>query len=190
MKSIEFLSEIDAWHGTLRPRISRFKPLSHFGSEKAALDRIAYIKHKLYKDAEIRIYLYKLDLGITAPGIVKDYVEIQDPPGSMKKIALWSKDLLKDTRIKSYIGRDPINGNKNVSGENIAKHFIQMSSQLWWAENYSPLQWIKLWTNFLESVGIDGLVYRNQVEDSGSKSYITFSPDKVKILGRPKVIDL
>lgn len=35
----DLLNEFTAYHGTFRPRLARFKPLSHFGTERAALER-------------------------------------------------------------------------------------------------------------------------------------------------------
>lgn len=184
----EILDEFTAYHGTYRPTLARFKPLSHFGTERAAAERLQHVKDTNPALADKPGYIYQLDLGITNPGRVKDYVNLTDPgPGSMKKIAAWSKDLLKNPNIVGYTGKNPIDG-KTDTGVNILKHFITLANSGYWADYYPYTKFIAMWINFLLSAGIDGLVYNNQVEHNRSTSFITFNPDQIKIVGKPKII--
>ena len=62
------LTEIDeeiAYHGSIDD-ITAFRPLTHFGTEKSAKDRMIY---KKYKDGKI----YKVDLDIKNPLTIKDF---------------------------------------------------------------------------------------------------------------------
>lgn len=188
----ESLNEFAAFHGTFRPSLARFKPLSHFGTYKSAEERLHHLKTTNPKFADVgNGYIYELDLGIQNPGVVKDYPEIRDPsPSSMKKIAVWSKDLLRDPRFSSYTGTNPINKNPNSDGKNILKHFATLADSGYWAEYFPYTKFISLWINFLRDVGLDGLVYSNKVENVGSKSFITFDPDQIQIKGKPKKISV
>jgi len=193
-KKVDFresvLNEFVAYHGTFKPSLARFKPLSHFGTTRAATERLHNVKAMNPKFANAtKGYVYELDLGITAPGKVKDYPDIMDPgPASMQKIAAWSKDLLKDTRFSNYTGTNPINGNPNINGKEILKHFASLSKSGYWVD-IPYTKFISLWINFLLDVGVDGLEYANQVEHNRSKSFIIFSPDQVKVK-RKEIIDL
>lgn len=185
------LNEFVAYHGTFRPRLQRFFRLSHFGTERAATDRLYDAKAMNPKFANAtKGYVYELDLGITAPGKVKDYPDIVDPgSASMQKIAAWSKDLMKDPRFANYTGVNPINNRPDWNGKDILKHFANLAQGPYWSE-IPYTKFIFMWINFLQAVGIDGLVYFNQVEHRRSKSYVIFHPDQVRVLGKPKVIDL
>jgi hypothetical protein len=193
-KKVDFresvLNEFVAYHGTFKPSLARFKPLSHFGTTRAATERLHNVKAMNPKFANAtKGYVYELDLGITAPGKVKDYPDIMDPgPASMQKIAAWSKDLLKDTRFSNYTGTNPINGNPNINGKEILKHFASLSKS-GYRVDIPYTKFISLWINFLLDVGVDGLEYANQVEHNRSKSFIIFSPDQVKVK-RKEIIDL
>ena len=185
------LNEFAAFHGTFRPSLARFKPLSHFGTYKSAEERLHHLKTTNPKFADVENgYIYELDLGIQNPGVVKDYPEIRDPgPSSMKKIAVWSKDLLRDPRFSSYTGTNPINRNPNSNGKYILKHFASLADSGYWAD-FPYTKFISLWINFLRDVGLDGLVYSNKVENVGSKSFVTFNPDQIQIKGKPKKISV
>ena len=185
------LNEFAAFHGTFRPSLARFKPLSHFGTYESAEERLHHLKTTNPKFADVgNGYIYELDLGIQNPGVVKDYPEIRDPgPSSMKKIAVWSKDLLRDPRFSSYTGTNPINKNPNSNGKDILKHFATLADSGYWAD-FPYTKFISLWINFLRDVGLDGLVYSNKVENVGSKSFVTFNPDQIQIKGKPKKISV
>lgn len=186
------LTEVSAFHGTFRPRLSRFKALSHFGTYKSAEERLHQLKttNPKFSDSD-RGYIYELDLGIQNPGVVRDHPEMRDPSAvSMQKLAAWSKDLLRDDRIAAYAGTNPINGEQHKSGKDILKHFANLAQSGYWAESVPYTKFISLWINFLKSAGIDGLVYTNKVENVGSKSFVTFDPDQIQIKGKPKQIGL
>ena len=64
------IDEIIAYHGT-NADITSFRPLTHFGSLTAAKDRIAYKK--------INGKIYKVDLDIQNPAIIKDFPGVHYP---------------------------------------------------------------------------------------------------------------
>ena len=66
MKIVEVIGgPIIAYHGTTDD-ISQFRPLTHFGTEKAARDRMDYKKNKSGK-------IYKVQLDIRNPFTIKDF---------------------------------------------------------------------------------------------------------------------
>ena len=65
MKIAEVITPIVAYHGTTDD-ITQFRPLTHFGTEKAARDRMDYKKNKNGK-------VYKVQLDIRNPFTIKDF---------------------------------------------------------------------------------------------------------------------
>ena len=65
MKIVEVVTPIIAYHGTMDD-ITQFRPLTHFGTEKAARDRMDYKKNANGK-------IYKVQLDIRNPFTIKDF---------------------------------------------------------------------------------------------------------------------
>lgn len=65
MKIVEVVTPIIAYHGTVDD-ITQFRPLTHFGTKKAARDRMDYKKNANGK-------IYKVQLDIRNPFTVKDF---------------------------------------------------------------------------------------------------------------------
>ena len=65
MKIAEVVTPIIAYHGTV-DSIAQFRPLTHFGTEKAARDRMDYKKNANGK-------IYKVQLNIHNPFTIKDF---------------------------------------------------------------------------------------------------------------------
>jgi hypothetical protein len=65
MKIVEVITPIIAYHGTVDD-IAQFRPLTHFGTEKAARDRMDYKKNANGK-------IYKVQLDIRNPFTIKDF---------------------------------------------------------------------------------------------------------------------
>jgi hypothetical protein len=65
MKIVEVVTPITAYHGTVDD-ITQFRPLTHFGTEKAARDRMDYKKNANGK-------IYKVQLDIRNPFTIKDF---------------------------------------------------------------------------------------------------------------------
>ena len=65
MKIVEIVTPIIAYHGTTDD-ISQFRPLTHFGTEQAARDRMDYKKNANGK-------IYKVQLDIRNPFTIKDF---------------------------------------------------------------------------------------------------------------------
>jgi hypothetical protein len=177
------LDEVAAFHGSFRPRIGKFKPFSHFGSEQAAKERLDYLTAEDPRFKGITTgYLYKLDLGINNPVTVKDYVDQQDPStGNMIKIASWIKDIKKDPRATAY---------RYQKNERTLDWFANNAIRGYWREWMRPEEFIGEFINLLEKMGIDGFVYKNAVENKGQLSYISFRPENVRIVGRAKPVAL
>ena len=192
------LNEIEAWHGSFRPRIGKFKPFSHFGSEQAARDRLSWMAANDPRfQGQPTGYLYKLDLGIDAPARVKDYPQLPDiGTGSLAKIAAWARDISKDPRTKSYKEKVKAYGKNyklvvvDKTASDLLKSFANRVDAGHWRESKTPQQMLDRFIELCRKSGIDGLVYRNQIEAKGKDSYIAFSADNVRIIGRAKPVDL
>ena len=188
------LTELAAFHGSFRPRIGKFKPFSHFGSEQAANDRLQFLtaNDPRFK-GQTTGYLYKLDLGINSPATVKDYPSLQDPStGRMDKIIAWVNDLIKDPRVKSYVWnyKDPQGRPQQKTGVDRLKGIQYGAKTGHWREWESPAVFLGRFVQALRDMGIDGFVYKNQVEHKGELSYIAFDPDSVRVIGRAKPVNL
>jgi hypothetical protein len=199
------LDEVAAWHGSFLPRIGKFKPFSHFGSEQAARERLEWMaaNDPRFKGQHTG-FLYKLDLGINAPAVVKDYPNLQDvSTGRVGKIAEWCKDIAKDPRAKAYREdrqeivrfdqktRQRIYKTKTYTGSQLLRNFSYSTSWGHWHEHgITNQQWIARFVDMVKRMGIDGLVYKNQVEHKGELSYIAFDASSVRVIGRAKPVDL
>jgi hypothetical protein len=188
------LTELAAFHGSFRPRIGKFKSFSHFGSEQAANDRLQFLtaNDPRFK-GQTTGYLYKLDLGINSPATVKDYPSLQDPStGRMDKIVAWVNDLIKDPRVKSYVWnyKDTQGKPQQKTGVDRLKGIQYSAKNGYWREWESPAVFLGRFVQALRDMGIDGFVYKNQVEHKGELSYIAFDPDSVRVMGRAKPVNL
>jgi hypothetical protein len=192
--SEDTLDEIASFHGSFRPRIGKFKPFSHFGSEQAANDRLQFLTaHDPRFKGQTTGYLYKLDLGINSPATVKDYPSLQDPStGRMDKIVAWINDLIKDPRVKSYVWnyKDTQGKPQQKTGVDRLKGIQYSAKNGYWREWESPAVFLGRFVQALRDMGIDGFVYKNQVEHKGELSYIAFDPDSVRVMGRAKPVNL
>ena len=203
---LEFqLDELAAWHGSFLPRIGKFKPFSHFGSEQAARERLEWMaaNDTRFKGQHTG-FLYRLDLGITAPAKVKDYPNLQDiSTGSVAKIEKWCNDIANDPRAKAYREdikeqvrldqktQQPVYRIKTYSGSHLLKVFGYNTIWGHWHEwGVTNQQRIAQFVTLLKKMGIDGLVYKNQVEHKGELSYIAFDASSVRVIGRAKPVDL
>jgi hypothetical protein len=81
------IDEVTAYHGT-DSSITSFRPLTHFGSEKAAGDRIGYKKLKNGK-------VYQVELDINNPALIKDFSGVHAPTQfafALKRAKIISED--------------------------------------------------------------------------------------------------
>lgn len=196
MHIYELLNEFEVWHGSFRPRIGKFKPFSHFGTEQAARDRLeGAARHSPQYKGQTTGYLYRLDLGIKSPARVKDYTELPDiSTGSLRKLAMWAKDIAKDDRAKTFkmeVSKNRYSKEKvMMSGSDILKSYARLIESGYWHEWTTIGDIIGNFVNLCKKMNIDGLIYRNQVENKGKDSYIIFDPASVRVIGRAKPIDL
>lgn len=146
------------FHGT-GVKVQKFRTCSHFGTEKAARQRLkdpfSYRgKTKRYKN----LYLIEAKLSIKNPAFFCDNKESHGPSELVANL----HDCHEFERSLKRFG---------VS----SKEFLIALHKLEGARYFAPL------VRLLESRGIDGLKYRNAHEDFGSISWIVFHPAQVKI---------
>lgn len=184
-ESAVIAESITAYHGSPKRdiRSKRFWPLSHFGTEKAAQDRMKmYAKHKKVfgKNPNFDYRIYQVELDIKNPAMIKDEDVSHDPTQfafALHKAKIFSKlEMMTVTvwpTIKSTSHEDYDEANLEAR-----KYSREKQKQV------SARQLIKL----LKSKGYDGMVYKNKHEDKGSLSYVILDPSQARIV-RSRRID-
>lgn len=159
---------IDAWHSTpIENDIRGFRRLTHFGTHKAALDRL--MMHGRQGK------LYHVNLNIKKPLLIPD--DIGD--GSNTNARGLAQILLTNKHITAEEYDSIVNHHKE-NGVDI-KYPISdtaVDRQYLYNEDMAINQLIEI----LEKQGYDSFVYPNNYEDRGSRAYIVFWPTQVKIL--------
>jgi hypothetical protein len=175
---------IMAYHGSPKRNIrsKRFWPLSHFGTEKAAQDRMKmYAKHKKVFGANPNFdyRVYQVELNINNPAMIKDEDVSHDPTQfafALHKAKIFSKlEMMTVTvwpTIKSTSHDDYQEANLEAR-----KYPREKQRQV------SAKQLIKL----LKSKGYDGMVYKNKHEDRGSLSYVILDASQARIVRSRRV---
>ena len=142
-----------------------FHPQTHFGTAKAANDRLAQLS--------------KLNVEQPSPHIFPVYLSIKNPirMGDTNALMGWGHDLAWRMRRK-------------VRFDKAAKDALFLNDELDWgiymsqrkeAPDYKQFdhEYDKLLIRELTRLGYDGIVYKNRLEDKGSDSYIIFRSDQV-----------
>lgn len=127
----------------------------HFGTEKAATERKDYYDD--ITDGDWKVGKYYLN--------ITNFLDMYD-------IADWDGSNLAAHIIESRL--------LDLSDEDI-KYLqqIQMMGGLGMGRNHEPTTMLR---KFLTDRGIDGIMYENAYEDSGSISYIAFNPEQIKFI--------
>lgn len=163
-------AEVDeeiAYHGSV-DNITKFRPLTHFGTEKAAKDRMQF---KKYKDGKI----YKVDLNIKNPLTIKDFPGVHSP--TQFAFELNRLKLISQQEMLSVTDSADIQA-KTKAGipfdQAYAAHTAKCTAAL---------------LRLMKKLGYDGFVYKNRYEDKGNISYVILDPRQVKILSVEPVTD-
>jgi hypothetical protein len=144
--------------------ISKFYPLTHFGTRKAAVDRLKNTIDDMTDDAtpfkDRKVYIYPVKLSISSP--------------------LHTPDIYNERPFVVWEVATHITKTSDLTHEQrkIAKWLMKSKT--------TPVSCKKL-QNLLQSMGYDSLMYHNTVEDPGKLSYINLSSSQVKI-GEPIVM--
>ena len=150
------IDELTAYHGTA-DTITQFRPLTHFGSIKAAEDRMTYKK--------IKGRVYEVDLDINNPAVIKDFPGVHSATQfafALKKAKIFTQDeMLSVTTIDG-------------DGTGV-EYWLANKDRL---EREKREQLIKL----LKSKGYDGMAYVNRYEDKGHTSYVILDSNQAKIV--------
>ena len=178
-ESTVVLEVITAYHGSPKQdiRSRRFWPLSHFGTEKAAQDRMKmYAKHKKVfgKNPDFDYRIYQVALDINNPAMIKDEDVSHDPTQfafALHKAKIFSKLEMMSVTVWPTIKST---SNEDYDAANLEARKYSREKQ----KQVSTKQLIKL----LKSKGYDGMVYKNKHEDKGSLSYVILNPSQVRIV--------
>lgn len=155
------------YHGTrFNEPFEEFWPMSHFGTVKAAEDRIGLKK-------------------VEGQNIYPVYLRIENPldlGDEWSPVGTWQNDADMFRQIAAKLGREVFI--KGDGGPDPALHAAAMRMrELADASEFRSmhsLRWRAEAATVLEAVGYDGIVYKNAAEDIGSISYVAFRPEQVK----------
>lgn len=161
------LEEEIAYHGTTDD-ITKFLPLTHFGTEKAAKDRMQF---KKYKDGKI----YKVDLNIKNPLTIKDFPGVHSP----------TQFAFELNRLKLISQQEMLSVTDSADIQTKTKTGIPFDQA--YAEHTAKGAAALL--RLMKKLGYDGFVYKNRYEDKGNISYVILDPRQVKILSVEPVTD-
>lgn len=160
---------ITVYHSSAQPSISKFNPFSHFGTEKAAADRIKFLikQKKLAKDAPVTVY--KIDLDIHKTAVIKDAAVQHD--STQYAFALKDAKIFTQEEMMSITTRKAL----MPGGWDQA------------AYNQTEKESLELLNKMLKDKGYDGLAYKNKYEDKGQMSYVILDPNQAKVVGKETV---
>ena len=165
--------EIVFHYSTSEVPFKRFRSFSHFGTNKAAEERFDYFYDE--DDEETHV-------GFTVPCFlnIKKPLFIEDFQSSSNMLAY---DLYINDKIS-------FNDLYNVSIGNFKKLLKDYNKQNETIDCYELVKWLEFeganadfsddkLVSLLNNKGYDGMCYINEVEDSGSISWITFKSDQI-----------
>lgn len=177
-ESAMIIETITAYHGSGKAdiRSKRFWPLTHFGTEKAARDRMDMVGFN--NPNEYRIYQVELD--IKNPAMIKDE-DVQHSPTQFA-FALNKAKIFSKLEMMSVTVWPTIKGTSNEAYDAAYAESKKYSRET--QRRVETKQLIKL----LKSKGYDGIVYKNKHEDKGSLSYVILDPSQARIV-RSRRID-
>ena len=159
------------FHSTAEPGgISEFRPLTHFGTAKAA-NRRGIEKRAFREASKVSSSTVPVFLNIKNPARIEDN-GLQNTTSiltALEDAGIITEQENRDVHDKgSSAFKEAGKGARNVKEQEIKEESALESSKV------NSL--IKL----LESKGFDGIVYKNKVEDRGKDSFIIFHPEQVK----------
>jgi hypothetical protein len=174
---------ISASHSTNSKPFTIFKTSNlsaHFGSEKAALDRASILKDfsvnvvkRSHEEARVMNVLLKVESPLEMPDLASLY---QNDRGEFITLDRDDEDDLEN--------EDEATDRKYPSSWESETDFQEwlLSNDVIESDDFWDVQYDKDKTvEVLQRDGFDGISYENVVEDSGSISYIIFSPNQVKL---------
>jgi hypothetical protein len=176
-ESTVVLESISAYHGSGKAdiRSKRFWPLTHFGTEKAARDRMDTVGF----DNPTQYRIYQVELNINNPAMIKDEDVSHDPTQfafALHKAKIFSKLEMMTVTVWPTI-KSTSNEDYDIANQEARKYPREKQKQV------AVRQLIKL----LKSKGYDGMGYKNKHEDKGSLSYVILDPSQVRIVRSRRV---
>jgi len=154
------------YHATF-DSITKFWPLTHFGTYKSAISRIIDVLDDVHDDAspfyDRDVLLYPVRLNIQNP---------------LKTIDLYNERPYVVPEVASYV----LNKYKKYMDAEQKDAWYKLLNVTTTPKNTKKL------AEILESMGVDGLTYRNKVEDPGHYSMINLHSNQVSIMGKPLTI--
>jgi len=167
MQHLKEMSQRVFYHASFDKIGSRFWPLSHFGTYKAAIHRIKHLIDDSVDDAspfqEHQVYLYPVRLSISHPLHTPDIY-------NERPFVVWE--------VATYIVKK---FHKTLTPEQ--KHLVHRLMK----SKTTPLSCKRL-EHLLSTLGYDGLTYTNKVEDAGHRSLINLNSSQVELGDAPIVL--
>jgi len=153
------------YHGT-RADFSVFKPLSHFGTQRAANDRIVGVRYRPERPFE-------------GENIYPVFLSLQNPIDVGVEDAGWAGPWDNDIDMFRQVSR--VLRDRGEAG--LADQIDELlaagptSDELSWGSTAVAHTMI---ADLLTAAGYDGVQYTNAYEDVGSTSYVAFRPEQIK----------
>lgn len=145
------------YHGTSAD-FKSFLPLSHFGTQKAANERIQQTSGENKSVIPVHISMKKpLDLGVEAHPYVANENWLDDADMLWQVHRVLKANGHQDAADKIEAAANDAMDNNGLTDETRAAA-----------------------ANAIRSAGYDGLMYTNKVEDRGSRSFVALGPEQVK----------
>ncbi len=153
------------YHGSLtRFDPESFRPMSHFGSIRAALQRAGeLLSRRLHDDSDACAFIYPVRLAIRSPFPIADGQNMKHGPCAMADALFYGR-----RKLLSAAERDRV-----------------LSS----ASN-DPEAAFPILASLIRSRGHDGLIYKNRHEDRGQDSFIALDGASVTPDGDPCPISM
>lgn len=172
--------DVTLWHATVHLNLdgTSFHPLSHFGTRKAAIERVSNVIHKRgwqYRPdmfspdliGGFPLDLHPVRLDIASPLTISDQKEERHSARGIVDFLYYRKKLLSaDQRDSVSCAFD--------SGDTIPDPVAIVAQMAKEAEALALL---------VRGLGHDGFVYENACEDRGSLAWIVLDPDQVASAG-------
>jgi len=164
------------YHGTRKQNIEVFYSMSHFGTSRAANNRLLSLVFDELDDPELDHRLKKVYSGFN---VMPVYLSIQNPLRMHDYEDWYDLSLVTDRLLDrsltrkqvDYIVRKATEHDKKIDVGEIPERSTKLS-------HFFPM--MTFLKKELAKNGYDGIIYQNQYEDIGKDSYIVFSPKQIK----------
>lgn len=155
---------LPVYHGS-RADVGAFKYMSHFGTSKAANERLSPSNQWSNGEGGVQANVYAVYLSIQNPlNLGREY--------SHETKGAWQDDADMAWQIVTKL--------ESLGKAKQARRMQQIATQMAGATINPNSKFLEDMANTILEAGFDGLVYKNDIEDAGSISWVALFPSQVK----------